>query len=102
MTVRKRIVVLTAALLGALCGSIVTAGLALTTGDGGAVSVESHTAEKPTREEVIRLWETALAKSGKKLPAGVDKMADQEIFEAMWSESRKHLVPERPPTVFAD
>lgn len=81
---------------------MVTAGVALTTGDGGAVSVESHTAEKPTREEVVRLWEASLAKSGKELPAGVDKMTDQEIFEAMWSESRKHVVPERPPTVLVD
>ncbi|MCP9957420.1 MULTISPECIES: hypothetical protein [Streptomyces] len=101
MAVRKRIVVL-ATLLGALCGSAVTVGATLVMSEDDVVSVESHTTEPPVREDYIRQWEAALARSGKKLPADIDQMTDREIFEAMWSESRKYIVPERPPTVLVD
>jgi hypothetical protein len=101
MTVRKRTVA-GAVLLGALCGSSLTAGVMAAMSDEVAVSVESQAVEPQTRQDYVRQWEAALAKSGKELPAGVQKMSDQEIFEAMWSELKKHLVPEEQPTVFAD
>ncbi|MER8073760.1 hypothetical protein ABTZ59_36675 [Streptomyces sp. NPDC094034] len=99
MTVRKKIAL--AALLVALCGSSATA-VTFATSDAAEVSVESHTEEPRTREHNIRQWENALAKSGKKLPAGVEKMTDQEVFDAMFSELKKHVVPARMPTVLVD
>ncbi|MET8330456.1 hypothetical protein [Streptomyces sp. NPDC005181] len=101
MDARKRTVAL-AALLGALCGSAVTAGATMALSDDAVVSVESQVAEPQTHADYIRKWEAALEKSGKKLPPGVEKMTDQEIFEAMWSELRKHIVPKEQPAVPAD
>ncbi|MFE5485174.1 hypothetical protein [Streptomyces sp. NPDC056527] len=101
MAVRKGIVAL-ASLLGALCGSAVTAGVTPAISDDASVSVESRSAEPQTREDSIRQWEAALSKSGKQLPADVNKMTDREVFEAMWSEWRKYLVPEKQPTALVD
>ncbi|MET9433607.1 hypothetical protein [Streptomyces sp. NPDC006551] len=97
MAAQKRIVALTA-LLSALCGSASTAGVVVAMSGNGTVSVEAHRAEPQTREDYLRLWEAALAKSGKQLPANVDRMTDREIFEAMWSEWRKYAVLEKQPT----
>ncbi|MFD3946365.1 hypothetical protein [Streptomyces sp. NPDC058579] len=101
MAARKGIIAF-AALLGALCGSTVTAGVTLAIGGNSTPSVESRTEVPPTREESIRQWEAALSKSGKTLPAGVNKMTDREIYEAMWAEWRKYIVPESPPNHLVD
>ncbi|MDX3432927.1 MULTISPECIES: hypothetical protein [unclassified Streptomyces] len=90
-----------ALLLGALVGSSLTAGVMAAMSDE-VVSVESHTEEPRTREDHVRQWEAALAKSGKKLPDGVEELTDQEVFSAMWSELKKHVTPEEQPTVFAN
>ncbi|MEV8394355.1 MULTISPECIES: hypothetical protein [unclassified Streptomyces] len=94
MAVRKAVAL--GVLSVALCGSSVTA-VTFAMSDAG-VTVESYTEEPRTREYNIRQWENALAKSGKKLPADVAKMTDQEVFEAMFSELKKHAVPAHMPT----
>lgn len=93
MDARKRAVVL-AVLLGAFCGSAATAGVTIAMSDDHEVSVEGHVPTE-TREDHIQAWKATLAKSGKTLPpkAKLDKMSDQEIFEAMWDEKRKYVEP---------
>lgn len=93
MVARRGIVGL-ATLLVVLGGLVV-----VLSGNDPAATVDSRTVEAPTREDNIRQWQVALSRSGKKLPADVDRMTDHEIFEAMWAELRKHTVLESPPTV---
>ncbi|MBT2492606.1 hypothetical protein J7E96_29680 [Streptomyces sp. ISL-96] len=102
MDARKRTVAL-AVLLGALCGSAATAGVTIAMSDDHVVSVEGHVPTE-TREDHIRAWKAALAKSGKTLPpkAKLDKMSDQEIFEAMWDEDRKYAEPMDMPNSVVD
>ncbi|MFE1907985.1 hypothetical protein ACFW96_30610 [Streptomyces gardneri] len=91
-----------ATLLVMLGGAAVVASGTFAVGNDPTVTVDSHTVEPPTREDNIRQWQTVLARSGKTLPAGVGKMTDDEIFEAMWAELRKYTVLEKQPTVSGD
>ncbi|MDX3377037.1 hypothetical protein PV390_21830 [Streptomyces sp. ME02-6991-2A] len=95
MAARRGLVALVV-LLGFAAAAV---GVPLAWGDHQAVTVESHTEEPQTREDHIRQWQAALSKSGKALPADVDRMTDHEVFEAMWAEWRKHTVLEKQPVV---
>ncbi|MFF8841454.1 hypothetical protein ACF08N_01810 [Streptomyces sp. NPDC015127] len=53
-------------------------------------SVTVHTEPVKTRADYIALWEEALARSGKELPAGVESMSTQEIFDAWALEAAKY------------
>ncbi|MFF9017365.1 hypothetical protein ACF09C_30915 [Streptomyces sp. NPDC014870] len=101
MAVRKGVVAF-AALLGALCGATATAGVTLALGENATPSVDSRAEVPSTREESVRRWEVALSKSGKSLPADVNEMTDREIYEAMWAEWRKYVVPEKQPNRLVD
>ncbi|MFD7441813.1 hypothetical protein [Streptomyces sp. NPDC059909] len=70
---------------------------------GGAVGVQClaspdtgvtvHSEPKKSRADYIRLWEAELAKSGRTLPAGTDRMTTQEIMDAWTSERAKYAEP---------
>ncbi|MGW2558229.1 hypothetical protein ACWCXB_03080 [Streptomyces sp. NPDC001514] len=70
---------------------------------GGAVAVQYlgtpdtgvtvRTEPKKSRADYVRLWEAELAKSGRTLPADVDRMTTQEIMDAWTSERAKYAEP---------
>lgn len=102
MNAAKKAVVLSV-LLGALGGSAVTAGAAVVLSEDHTASVDSHMPTE-TREDHIRDWEKALARSGKSLPPTkkLDAMSDREIFEAMWDENRNYVEPMDMPNEVVD